>query len=94
MQAYKLKGTTDPSGHLVIHDPIAIPPGDVEVIMWSSESKDAENHPETSLPKPSDKKPRTQVKAFQDLFENTQPAPPDFDPEQARWEVLKEKYDL
>jgi hypothetical protein len=94
MQAYKLKGTIDPSGHLVIHDPIAIPPGDVEVIMWSSESKDTENHPETSLPKPSDKKPRTQVKAFQDLFKNTQPAPPDFDPEQARWEVLKEKYDL
>jgi hypothetical protein len=91
----KLKGTIDPSGHLVIHGPIAIPPGDVEVvIMWSSESKDIEIHPETFQPEPSEKKPRTQVKAFQDLFENTQPAPPDFDPEQARWEALKEKYDL
>jgi hypothetical protein len=91
----KLKGTIDPSGHLVIHDPIAIPPGDVEVvIMWPSESKDTEIHPETFQPEPSGKKPRTQVKAFQDLFENTQPAPPDFDPEQARWEALKEKYDL
>ncbi len=94
MQAYKLKGTIDPSGHLVIHDPIAMPPGDVEVIMWSSESKDTERRLETSQLEPSDKKPRTQVKAFQDLFENTQPAPPDFDPEQVRWEALKEKYDL
>jgi hypothetical protein len=96
MQAYKLKGTIDPSGHLVIHDPIAIPPGDVEVIMWSSDSKDAKSHStnETSQLQILDQKPRTQVKAFQDLFENTQPAPPDFDPEQARWEALKEKYDL
>jgi hypothetical protein len=94
MQAYKLKGTIDPSGHLVIHDPIAIPPGDVEVIVWPSESKDTEIHPETVQPKSSDKKPRTQVNVFQDLFENTQPAPPDFDPEQARWEGLKEKYNL
>ncbi len=94
MQAYKLKGTIDPFGHLVIHDPIAIPPGDVEVIMWSSESKDINDYPKTSPPEPLDQKPRTQVKAFQDLFENTQPAPPDFDPEQARWEALKEKYDL
>ena len=94
MQAYKLKGTIDTSGHLVIHDPISIPPGDVEVIMWSSESKDIKSHRETSQPEPSNKKPRTQVTAFQDLFENTQPAPPDFEPEQARWEALKEKYDL
>jgi hypothetical protein len=38
MQAYKFQGTIDPSGHLVIHDPIAMPPGDVEVIMWPSET--------------------------------------------------------
>jgi hypothetical protein len=43
--------------------------------MWSSESKATESHPETSQPKPSDKKPRTQVHSFQNLFENTQPAP-------------------
>jgi hypothetical protein len=90
----KLKGTIDSSGHLVIHEPIAIPPGDVEVVIMSSESRDTEIHPIIFQPELSDQKPRTQVKAFQDLFENTQPAPPDFDPEQARWEALKEKYDL
>ena len=37
---------------------------------------------------------KTQVKAFQDLFENLEPVPKDFDPDEAKWEALKEKYDL
>ncbi|WP_375505150.1 hypothetical protein [uncultured Nostoc sp.] len=28
------------------------------------------------------------------LFENAPPTPPDFDPDQARWEALKEKHNL
>ncbi len=33
MQAYKLKGTIDPSGHLIIDEPINLSPGEVEVII-------------------------------------------------------------
>jgi hypothetical protein len=48
IQAYKLKGRIDDSGQLIIDDPIPLPPGDVEVvIMWPSESKDTDRHPET-----------------------------------------------
>ena len=41
-------------------------------------------------------KPRRQskIKALQDWFEKTQPAPPDFEPDEARWEALQEKYNL
>jgi hypothetical protein len=38
--------------------------------------------------------PKTTVKAFQDLFDLIESAPPDFDPDQARWEALKEKHGL
>jgi hypothetical protein len=38
--------------------------------------------------------PKTVVKAFQDLFDRTEPAPPDFNPDRARWEALKEKHSL
>jgi hypothetical protein len=31
---------------------------------------------------------------LQNWFEKTQPAPPDFDPDQAKWEYLKEKHNL
>jgi hypothetical protein len=34
------------------------------------------------------------VKAFQDLFKKTEPAPLDFDPNQARREALQKKHGL
>jgi len=36
MQAYKLKGKIDSSGNLVITDPLNLPPGDVEIVVWAS----------------------------------------------------------
>ena len=33
MQAYKVKGRIDESGHLIINEPIKLPPGDVEIIV-------------------------------------------------------------
>jgi hypothetical protein len=96
MQAYKLKGSIDRSGHLIIMEPIELSPGEVEVIILQSsltEDKIASSE-ETQATTPKKRKRKTSVKAFQDLFENTEPAPPDFDPDQARWEALKEKYDL
>lgn len=96
MQAYKFKGAIDQSGHLIITEPIEIPAGDVEIIILqstpvaenstTSETKAAKEMPESKRP--------SKIKVLQDWFENTKPAPPDFDPDQARWEALKDKYSL
>ena len=96
MQAYKLKGTIDRSGHLTLAEPLNIPPGEVEVILWQSVATTPETNGSTT--EPSTEQPKlkraTKIKAFAGLFEQTEPAPPDFDPDEARWEALKEKYDL
>jgi hypothetical protein len=96
MQAYKLKGTIDSAGNLVITEPVKMPPGDVEVIVLQAVETVASSTvrvTESAEPKPK-RKVQCRVEAFRDLFENTEPAPPDFDPDQARWEALKEKYNL
>lgn len=94
MQAYKLKGTIDHSGHLVINDPIAIPPGDVEVIVWPSEPMTKTDIRSDAHTEPVKKQRPSKIKALESWFAKTEPAPPDFDPDRARWEALKEKYDL
>jgi hypothetical protein len=97
MQAYKLKGQIDTAGNLVITEPIKMQPGDVEVIVLQLVPPVGENVTVTEtefqaqIPK---KKVQYRTKAFRDLLENTPPVRADFDPEQARWEALKEKYDL
>lgn len=94
MQAYKLKGKIDASGNLVIGEPVNIPPGDVEVIVLQAfDNFDADKKIETE-PQPERTKRRTRIKALQSWFDNTQPTAPDFDPDEARWSALKEKYDL
>lgn len=87
MQAYKLKAKIDQNGQLVITEPINLAPGDVEIIiLQSTESSDAA---------PEQPKEREyQVQALKDLLENAPPTPPDFDPDQAKWEYLKEKHNL
>ncbi len=90
MQAYKLNATIDESGHLIIDEPLNIAPGKVEVIILQpvpSLETSTESQPEKSRRK-------SKVKAFEGLFENAPPTPPDFDPDQARWEALKEKHNL
>ncbi|MEH1863926.1 MAG: hypothetical protein V7K69_02625 [Nostoc sp.] len=90
MQAYKLNTTIDESGHLIIDEPLNIAPGKVEVIILQ---------PVPSLETPTESQPekpkrQTKIKALQGWFEKTQPTPSDFDPDQARWEALKEKHNL
>ena len=94
MQAYKLKGTIDAAGNLVITEPVKMPPGDVEVIVLqvvetvaTSTMTDSESQPEVHKRKPK-------VKSLSELLENAPPVPPDFDPDEARWEALKEKHNL
>jgi hypothetical protein len=94
MQAYKLKGTIDTAGNLVIAQPVKMPPGEVEVIVLqvvetvaSSTATDSESQPEVL-------KRKSKVKSLSELLENAPPVPPDFDPDEARWEALKEKHNL
>ncbi len=94
MQVYKLKGTIDAGGNLVITEPVKMPPGDVEVIVLQSvETVASSTVPETES-QPEIPRRKSRVKAFEGLFENAPPVPPEFDPEQARWEALKEKHNL
>jgi hypothetical protein len=90
MQAYKLKGTIDASGQLIITEPIEIPAGEVEVIILQSTKLLTEQVPASDVPKKREYK----VQALRDLLENAPPTPPDFDPDQAKWEYLKEKHNL
>jgi hypothetical protein len=39
-------------------------------------------------------KRKSKVKSLSELLENAPPVPPDFDPDEARWEALKEKHNL
>ena len=94
MQAYKLKGKIDQSGNLLITEPVNLPPGNVEVIVWTAtDTLDSTTAP-TSEPVPETPKRKSRIKAFQGLFENAPPVPADFDPDQAKWEYLKEKHNL
>jgi hypothetical protein len=87
MKAYKLQGKIDQAGHLTLLELPSLPAGDVEVIVLHSDAP--------SLPiEPAIGPTKTTVKAFQDLFSRTESVPPDFDPDQARWEALKEKHGL
>lgn len=95
MQAYKLKGKIDSSGNLVITEPLNLPPGDVEIVVWQEATETLDNTTTGARESaPETPRRRTKIKALQNWFEKTQPAPPDFDPDQARWEYLKEKHNL
>lgn len=87
MQAYKLNATIDESGHLVIDEPLNIALGEVEIIIL-------QQTPTTTDTPKQIKKREYKVQALKDLLENAPPTPPDFDPDEARWEALKEKHNL
>ena len=94
MQAYKLKGKIDSAGNLVITEPVNLPPGDVEVIVLQAIEKFDNITVSASKPQTETPKRPTKINALQNWFEKTQPAPPDFDPDQAKWEYLKDKHNL
>jgi hypothetical protein len=94
MQVYKLKGTVDRFGNLIIKEPIQLPPGEVEVRLQSIESVDTSaSKIEMDMTKP-DRQVECSVPILKEWLELTEPAPPDFDDDQAKWDYLKEKYNL
>ncbi|WP_373693664.1 hypothetical protein [Limnofasciculus baicalensis] len=94
MQAYKLKGKIDTAGNLVLTQPTQMPPGEVEIIVLQAVETLAISTVTESKLQSEKPRRRSKIKALQDWFEKTQPAPPDFDPDEARWEALQEKYNL
>jgi hypothetical protein len=87
MEALKLKGWIDTEGYLHVKDAIALPEGEVELVVWQIPQS-------APLSRSGQKRVKTSVKAFQDLFEGIEPVSEDFDVDEARWDALKEKYDL
>ncbi|WP_414622017.1 hypothetical protein [Calothrix sp. CCY 0018] len=95
MQAYKAKGKIDATGNLVVTQSIEIPPGNVEVIILqvADEVNDSTETPSESQSE-TPKKREYKIQALKHLLENAPPTSPDFDPDEARWEALKEKHNL
>lgn len=96
MQAYKLKGKIDSAGNLVIAEPV-MPPGDVEMVIWQvvEVTANATIVSENESPKVTDKREvECSIPILKEWLENTDPVPPNFDPDQAKWEYLKEKHNL
>lgn len=53
-----------------------------------------QNHEGETDQEMSKRQSPSQVKALKNWFENTEPTSSEFDPEQAKWEYLKEKHNL
>lgn len=94
MQAYKVKGKIDQTGHLIITEPIELVPGDVEVILLQAPSSSEPVIEPAQRQESSNQQHISPIRAFQGLFENAPPIPPNFDPDQAKWDYLREKHNL
>jgi hypothetical protein len=96
MQAYKLKGKIDSAGNLVIAEPVNMPPGDVEMVIWQVVEVTANGilSENESLKVTHKREVECSIPILKDWLENTDPVPSDFDPDQAKWEYLKEKHNL
>jgi hypothetical protein len=90
MQAYKLKGKIDRSGKLIITEPTNLNPGEVEVIILqtATTTEKESSHDERMKKRPS------KVKSFQDWFAKTEPISSKIEPDEAKWDYLKEKHNL
>jgi hypothetical protein len=90
MQAYKLQGKIDSTGKLIITEPTNLDPGEVEVIILQTaiptENKAFNDEPMKKRP--------SKVKSFQDWFAKTEPTSSEIEPDEAKWDYLKEKHNL
>lgn len=93
MQAYKVKGKIDETGHLIITESIKLAPGDVEVIVLQPSSIKAMATSSKATAE-SAKQVTCEIPNLKQWLEQSPPVPPNFDPDQAKWEYLKEKHNL
>ncbi len=94
MRAYKLKGLINQSGHLVVTEPTELTPGEVEVIILQPVPAEAPASVTKAPTETPGRKRPSKIKALQDWFAKTEPVPPEFDPDRARWEAMQEKHSL
>jgi hypothetical protein len=95
MHAYKVRGQIDETGRLVIHEPIALAPGSVEVIVLQSLDDGNGNGVELSAQSQSsdvESSPDIVIPELSQWFERSPAVPPGYDPEQARLDDLQERY--
>ncbi|MBW4682809.1 MAG: hypothetical protein KME19_22415 [Microcoleus vaginatus WJT46-NPBG5] len=97
MQAYKLKGKIDATGHLTLTQSIDLPAGEVEVIILQEVNTVTEPvnlTPEVPRAQREISKDSRHSNIFSDWLAKAPPVSPDFDADQARWEALREKHQL
>ncbi len=96
MQVYKLKAKINESGNLIINEPLNIPPGEVEVMIFMPVSSEAIGTINQSQPQFAKQKRVVEcsIPILKEWLESTEAPPTDFDPDQAKWEYLKEKHNL
>ena len=84
MPVYKLKGKIDKSGNLIIKEPIQLPPGEVEVQLKLLESVDIPASKTDMNPAKTHRQVECSVPILKEWLELTEPAPSDFDDDQAK----------
>ncbi len=97
MQAYKMKGTIDSDGYLIIRSPIKMSPGEVEAIVVLQPVAVVSNDPmpaTVAQAEISKQQRPSQIKSLRDLLASAPSLPTDFDPERAKWEYLKTQHNL
>ncbi len=97
MQAFKLKGTIDEAGKLTVAEDVDLGPGEVEVIVLRAvQSEEVEQLDAKPAAKDVDRLPA--IASFEEFSEWMLGDMPsfssDFDPEDAKWQYLKEKHNL
>lgn len=95
MQAFKLKGKVDEAGELIIAEPVALTPGEVEIIILQASEVKNRTEVATKTPQSVDSSSNEYpIKALASWFADRPPADPDFDADKAKWQHLKEKHNL
>ena len=93
MQAFRVSGKINQSGQLIITESIDLAPGNVEVILLQSIPSEA-TVPISDLSSEIAEQPECEIPSLKEWLQKTPKVPTSFDPDQAKWEYLKEKHDL
>ncbi|MFK0730829.1 MAG: hypothetical protein ACIWVG_06610 [Gloeotrichia echinulata HAB0833] len=95
MQVYKLKAKINESGNLIIDETLNIPPGEVEVMIFQPVTSEEIGTINQTQPLAKQKRVvECSIPILKEWLESTEAPPADFDPDQAKWEYLKEKHNL
>ena len=95
MQALKLKGHINESGQLQLSETINLAPGEVEIIILKLGESGEKAEQLNQVPTFGNEQTPENIQSFVEWFTaGIPPATADFDADEARWEVLKDKHKL